>query len=101
MDTIHVAEFDGRKIWIRKFGEEKVLLTTADTGIKGMMAKIMLKRKDDTVETLVSLEEMCPEDLDGVASFIVDPERVQLIIDMRTNSFSVLIMTPEEEGELG
>ena len=99
MDTTRKLDFDGRKIWIRKFGEGKTLLITDDNRFKGMMVKIMQEKHDGSIETLLPLDELSTEDLQGIAHFVVDPERVQLLIDLTTISLGVMTMTPEEDGE--
>jgi hypothetical protein len=64
-----------------------------------MMVKIMQEKHDGSIETLLPLDELSTEDLQGIAHFVVDPERVQLLIDLTTISLGVMTMTPEEDGE--
>ena len=97
--TTHVLDFDGRKIWMRKFGYKKAMLTTADERLKSFLVNFM-KKNPDSVEPLVEIEEFCQEDLEGAASFIVDTDRVQLLIDLGLFGIGIMHMKPaEEDGE--
>jgi hypothetical protein len=95
--TTHVLDFDGRKIWMRRFGYKKAMLTTADERLKSFLVNFMKKNQDGSVEPLVDLDEFCQEDLEGAASFIVDTDRVQLLIDLGLFGIGIMHMKPDEE----
>jgi len=93
-NTTHVLEYEGRKIWMRKFGYKKALISTADEDLKALFLRIA--RKTDKVQTMVDIREVCAEDMEGMTSFILDTDCVQLLFDFGVYGFGVLCREPEE-----
>ncbi len=88
------------ELWTRPFGEKKALVTATEGGTKLYLLR-MHQKYPESFETFVGDEELCEEDLDGTFSVIVEPEKVNMIIEPGTGRFGFRLSVPDEEGADG
>lgn len=69
----------GLTLWTRPWGEKKAMIISTDVRMNCYLYRIH-KKDPEYLEILQDDEDICPEDLEGAFSLIVDPEAVQIII---------------------
>lgn len=95
MSETREITYEGKKITVRGWVGGKALLMSADDSVKENLLDIR-KEYPDCVELLTDPDiAPVPEDLEGVMTAVVDPERVCLLIDFTGRNTGLTVVQDE------
>ncbi len=100
MSDVKEITYEGKKITVRGWADGKALLMSRDESVKKNLMELRVQYPE-CVQLLTDPDlDPAPEDLEGVMTAVIDPERVCLLIDFSGNNTGItVVLDPEEEDD--
>lgn len=100
MSDVKEITYEGKKISVRGWADGKLMLMSCDESVKKNLMELRAQYPE-CVQLLTDPDmDPAPEDLEGVMTAVIDPERVCLLIDFSGNNTGItVVLDPEEEDD--